>query len=175
MMPTINLRHLGALLALSLYSLGWFWTWDQERQRALRAEALAQSYRQSYLSLEAQQEARKTASQWVRRGLLRATVTAYTPYAESTGKYPGHPQFNRVAWRGYRGAPGTCAADTDFYPFGTVLRVEGLGFCVVADRGGAIRGPHRIDWYVAGPEALAVRLAREWGKREVWLEVLHER
>lgn len=162
-------------LALALFA--WAHQADQARSLEARLQAQSEELRQARLEVERLRAAvdRLSQSRHTARSLW-ATVTAYTPYAESTGKAPGHPQFNRVAWRGYRGAPGTCAADTDYYPFGTVLRVEGLGFCVVADRGGAIRGPHRIDWYVAGPESVAVRLAREWGKREVWVEVLrHER
>lgn len=40
---------------------------------------------------------------------------------------------------------GTIAADTDYYPFGTMMYVPGWGWGVVGDRGGAIKGSQRID------------------------------
>jgi hypothetical protein len=42
---------------------------------------------------------------------------------------------------------GTLAADTDYYPFGTEIHVPGWGWGVVTDRGGAIKGPDRLDAY----------------------------
>ncbi len=41
--------------------------------------------------------------------------------------------------------PGTIAADTTHYPFGTLIYVPGYGKGVVEDRGSAIKGPKRID------------------------------
>jgi len=43
---------------------------------------------------------------------------------------------------------GTIAADTDYYPFGTVMYVPGWGWGVVDDVGGAIQGPDHIDIYM---------------------------
>jgi hypothetical protein len=43
------------------------------------------------------------------------------------------------------GRKGTLAADTDYYPFGTEMDVPGWGWGVVEDRGGAIKGPDRLD------------------------------
>lgn len=40
---------------------------------------------------------------------------------------------------------GSIAADTNYYPFGTRMYVPGWGWGVVTDRGGAIKGPERID------------------------------
>lgn len=42
---------------------------------------------------------------------------------------------------------GTIAADTSFYPFGTEMYVPGWGWGIVEDRGGAIKGPDRLDLY----------------------------
>lgn len=57
---------------------------------------------------------------------------------------------------------GTIAADTKYYPFGTRIYVPGYGWGTVTDRGGAIKGPTRIDiFYNSHEEAL------KWGRRRV--------
>jgi len=57
---------------------------------------------------------------------------------------------------------GTIAADTKFYKFGTRIYVPGYGMGVVEDRGGAIKGPTRLDLYYDSHAE-----AREWGRRKV--------
>jgi hypothetical protein len=57
---------------------------------------------------------------------------------------------------------GTIAADTAWYPFGTVMDVPGYGRGVVEDRGSAITGPNRIDLYFKSHRA-----ALHWGRRRV--------
>lgn len=63
--------------------------------------------------------------------------------------------------------PGTIAADTTIYPYGTIMHIPGYGYGRVEDTGGAIKGQH-IDLY--RPNHL---YARHWGVREkevkVWL------
>jgi hypothetical protein len=61
---------------------------------------------------------------------------------------------------------GTIAADTSYYPFGTRMYVPGWGWGVVADRGGAIKGPDRIDLYFDSHED-----ALRWGRRRVRVEI----
>jgi hypothetical protein len=61
---------------------------------------------------------------------------------------------------------GTIAADTDYYPFGTRMYVPGWGWGVVSDRGGAIKGPDRIDIFYKSH-----RRANEWGRRRVEVTV----
>jgi len=56
------------------------------------------------------------------------------------------------------------AADTRYYSFGTEMFVPGWGWGVVEDRGGAIKGPDRLDLYF-----WLHRQALEWGKK--WVEV----
>ncbi len=57
---------------------------------------------------------------------------------------------------------GTIAADTRYNPFGTRMYIPGYGWGVVEDRGGAIKGPKRIDlYYDSHNEAL------QWGRRKV--------
>ncbi len=61
---------------------------------------------------------------------------------------------------------GTIAADTKYYPFGTRMYVPGYGWGVVEDRGGAIKGAHRIDlFFKSHTEAL------EWGRRKVKVQI----
>ena len=63
--------------------------------------------------------------------------------------------------------PGTIAADTSIYPYGTVMYVPGYGYGRVEDTGGAIKGQH-IDLYRPNHW-----FARQWGVRskkvKVWL------
>ena len=62
---------------------------------------------------------------------------------------------------------GTIAADTTYYPFGTRMYIPGYGWGVVEDRGGAIKGPTRIDlFFESHQEAL------EWGRKKVWVKII---
>ena len=61
---------------------------------------------------------------------------------------------------------GTIAADTRYYPFGTRMNVPGWGWGVVEDRGGAIKGPDRIDLFHKSH-----RDALEWGRKTLPVEV----
>lgn len=56
---------------------------------------------------------------------------------------------------------GTLAADTKYYPFGTRMHIPGYGYGVVADRGGAIKGPRRLDLYQWSHSS-----AIAWGRRK---------
>lgn len=114
---------------------------------------------------------RKENSAVVPRQSNIAEVTAYTPFAESTGKTEGHPAFN-VTWSGFKGGGGVCAADPRYWPMGTALYVEGLGACVVLDTGGAIKGKWRFDYYIPGDERNAVKVALDWGRRNTKVIVL---
>ncbi|MDF7800005.1 3D domain-containing protein [Pontiellaceae bacterium B1224] len=63
--------------------------------------------------------------------------------------------------------PGTLAADTSIYPYGTVMYIPGYGYGIVEDTGGAIKGQH-IDLYRPNHW-----FARQWGVKsktvKVWL------
>ncbi len=63
--------------------------------------------------------------------------------------------------------PGSIAADTTIYPYGTVMHIPGYGYGRVEDTGGAIKGQH-IDVYRPNHW-----FARMWGvqnlKVKVWL------
>jgi hypothetical protein len=58
--------------------------------------------------------------------------------------------------------PGTIAADTGYYPFGTVMCIPGYGKGIVEDRGSAIKGPNRADIFFRSH-----RKAQKWGRRKL--------
>ena len=62
--------------------------------------------------------------------------------------------------------PGTIAADTKYYPFGTVMYVEGYGKGVVEDRGSAIKGQDRIDLFFRSH-----RKALKWGRKKIMVKI----
>jgi 3D (Asp-Asp-Asp) domain-containing protein len=90
----------------------------------------------------------------------------FIPY-QKTGTFSFRLKHVGVTSSGATVRPGTIAADTSIYPYGTVMYIPGYGYGVVEDTGGAIKGQH-IDlyrpnhWY-----------ARHWGvqtkKVKVWL------
>lgn len=61
---------------------------------------------------------------------------------------------------------GTIAADTRYYPFGTRMYVPGWGYGKVEDRGGAIKGPRRLDVFEDSHDD-----ALDWGRRDVDVRV----
>lgn len=71
-----------------------------------------------------------------------------------------------VTASGAMARPGTIAADTSLYPFGTVMYIPGYGYGRVEDTGGAIKG-QRIDLFRPNHW-----FARHWGvqtlKVKVW-------
>jgi hypothetical protein len=62
--------------------------------------------------------------------------------------------------------PGTIAADTKYYPFGTEMYVPGYGNGVVEDRGSAIKGIQRIDLYFKSHSK-----AKSWGRQKLEVEI----
>ena len=113
---------------------------------------------------------------------VRMEVTAYSSDQESTNWRRGRIFFWRAyvasgpnkgkrkivgltssgAWARY----GTIAADTRYYPYGTVMIVPGYGRGVVEDIGGAIKGPRRIDVYFK-----TRRQALQWGRQTLKVRV----
>lgn len=63
--------------------------------------------------------------------------------------------------------PGTIAADTSIFPFGTIMYIEGYGYGRVEDRGGAIKGKHIDLFFKSHKQAV------QWGRQnktvKVWL------
>ena len=100
---------------------------------------------------------------YVRR--LRMNATAYTAGYGCTGKHPDDPWFGITA-SGRRVEHGIVAVDRNLIPLGTHLYVEGYGFAIAADVGGAIRG-HRIDLFMWEWED-AIR----FGRRDLYVYIL---
>ena len=80
----------------------------------------------------------------------------------------GQPKQVGITASGVRARPGTLAADTSLFPFGTTMHIPGYGYGVVQDRGGDIKGRH-IDLYFQSH-----RVAEEWGRKKVKVRVWKE-
>ena len=95
---------------------------------------------------------------------VRMEATAYTLSFECTGRHPDHPLFGVTA-SGMMAQVGVVAVDTNVIPFHTRLYIEGYGFAVAGDRGGAIRG-YKIDLFFDTRDEV-----RQFGRRhlQVWI------
>lgn len=79
----------------------------------------------------------------------------------TTGSNKGKRKKVGITASGTRAKHGTVAADTRYYPFGTILYIPGYGYGRVEDRGGAIKGANRLDvWFPTEREAL------RWGRQK---------
>jgi 3D (Asp-Asp-Asp) domain-containing protein len=73
-------------------------------------------------------------------GVLAMLATAYDPGWISNGKWAGYPTADGI----HQVEKGVVAVDPRVIPLGTRLYVEGYGYAIAADTGGAIKG-NRID------------------------------
>lgn len=81
------------------------------------------------------------------------------------GPMKGQPKKVGQTASGSMARPGTIAADTRLFPFGTIMYIEGYGYGRVEDRGGAIKG-HHIDLFFRRHQQ-----ALEWGRQEKRVKV----
>jgi 3D (Asp-Asp-Asp) domain-containing protein len=95
---------------------------------------------------------------WKRNWLFQPVV-AYGPDK-------GKPKTIGLTASGTEAAWGTIAADTDYYPFGTIMYVPDYGWGRVEDIGGAIK-EHHIDLYFPSHKE-ALEWGREWKSVKVW-------
>lgn len=100
---------------------------------------------------------------------LNMKSTAYSADCESTGKEPGDTDFGITA-TGTVAKRGTCssvAVDPRVIPLGTKLYVEGYGYAIAEDTGGAIKG-NRIDLFFNSNSE-----ANDWGVKLVNVYVIN--
>ncbi|WP_231619588.1 3D domain-containing protein [Fictibacillus sp. 5RED26] len=95
---------------------------------------------------------------------VKVTATGYTAGHESTGKTKGHPAYGitKSGLKVRRDLYSTIAADTSFFPIGTVLWIPGYGYGVVADTGSAIKG-NRLDLFYNTVD----EVYKKWGKKNI--------
>lgn len=103
-------------------------------------------------------DAGKQSTNWKRNWLLRPVV--------ASGPNKGQRKQVGVTASGTKARPGTLAADTKYYPFGTVMFIPGYGYGRVEDRGGAIKGPDRLDVFFKSRKQ-----ALKWGRRKLRVRV----
>jgi uncharacterized protein YabE (DUF348 family) len=101
---------------------------------------------------------------------LKVRATAYTADFQSTGKNPGDPGFGitstgATAKRNPSGY-STVAVDPRVIPLGSKLWIDGYGFAIAEDIGGAIKG-NEIDLYFDSSKELW-----NWGMRNVDIYIL---
>jgi 3D (Asp-Asp-Asp) domain-containing protein len=94
-------------------------------------------------------------------------VTAYTAGHESTGKTPNDPLYGVTA-SGKKVQEGVTVACPPSMKFGTKLYIEGVGYRVCEDRGGAIK-EGRLDVYMN-----SLKEALEFGRRKLKVRILKE-
>ena len=82
------------------------------------------------------------------------------------GPRRGEPKQVGYTASGTRALPGTLAADTALFPFGTIMAVPGYGYGRVEDRGRRVKG-YRIDLYFRS-HGQACAWGRVTKKVKVW-------
>jgi 3D (Asp-Asp-Asp) domain-containing protein len=95
----------------------------------------------------------------------RGTFLFWRAYVAS-GPNKGKRKRVGITSSGTRARRGTIAADTRYYPYGTVMIVPGYGKGVVEDTGGAIKGPHRLDVFFN-----TRKRALQWGRQRLRVKI----
>lgn len=94
------------------------------------------------------------------KGQFTITATAYTAAADECGKSDG------ITASGAKVKANHTIAAPPQFPFGTKIRIEGMGVYVCEDRGGAIKGNHFDIYMETKPEAFA------FGRRTLVAEIV---
>ncbi|MCK5816683.1 MAG: 3D domain-containing protein [Candidatus Marinimicrobia bacterium] len=85
----------------------------------------------------------------------------------SYGPHKGDRKIIGKTASGNMARMGTIAADTEHFPMGTIMYIEGYGYGVVEDRGSAIKDKHIDIFFKSHNKAL------DWGNRnmevKIWL------
>jgi 3D (Asp-Asp-Asp) domain-containing protein len=84
----------------------------------------------------------------------------------ASGPNKGKRKRVGVTSSGTRARRGTIAADTKYYPYGTVMIIPGYGKGVVEDIGSAIKGPNRLDVFFSSR-----RRALQWGRQRLVVKI----
>jgi|LSQX01.1.fsa_nt_gb 3D (Asp-Asp-Asp) domain-containing protein len=103
-------------------------------------------------------DAGKKSTNWKRNWLLQPVV--------ASGPNKGKPKKVGVTASGTKAKPGTLAADTQHYPFGTIMYIPGYGYGRVEDRGGAVKGPDKVDVFFKSRKQ-----ALKWGRQRLKVRV----
>jgi len=80
----------------------------------------------------------------------------------ASGPNKGKRKYVGITSSGTKASKGTIAADTRYYPYGTVMKIPGYGKGVVEDTGSAIKGPKRLDVYFS-----TRKKALKWGRQKL--------
>lgn len=99
----------------------------------------------------------KTCCNWKRNWYFKPVI--------ASGGSKGQTKIVGKTASGTQAKPGTIAADTTRYPFGTIMYVPGYGYGRVEDRGSAIKGDHIDLFFKTHKQAL------RWGKQTVNVQV----
>ncbi|MGI6778006.1 MAG: 3D domain-containing protein [Acetivibrionales bacterium] len=83
--------------------------------------------------------------------------TSYTPCKEECGNDRGITNSGKPIIPGI-----SIAVDTDYWPFGTIFYIKGLGYAVAMDTGSAIKGKYRFDFAVFDRSFAKKLGSRKW-------------
>jgi len=95
----------------------------------------------------------------------RGRVLFWRKYVAS-GRNKGKRKKVGITSSGTKAKKGTIAADTRYYPYGTIMKIPGYGKGVVEDIGSAIKGPNRLDVYLSSRKK-----ALKWGRKTLKVKI----
>ena len=109
----------------------------------------------------------------VKKEMVTVVATAYCKVPKGIKNYPALVKRNGKGERTAFGTipkRGTIAADTRFFPKGTIMYVSGYGRGTVLDTGTGIRG-HEIDLFM-GSGKKAYEESMEWGRQKIQVKII---